>query len=118
MLGGPPFDFQDARFHLHTVTIKPCACSIHRSSATEQILNSNLLDVTEASVGRRLISAAYLAMAVEAAAQFAEDTMLGGPPFDFQDARFHHVFEIPGGIKLDSILTTWSLIQGTSSRRR
>jgi hypothetical protein len=27
-------------------------------------------------------------MAVEAAAQFAEDTMLGGPPFDFQDARF------------------------------
>ncbi|KAL4909695.1 hypothetical protein BDW74DRAFT_186214 [Aspergillus multicolor] len=33
--------------------------------------------------------AAYLAMAVEAAAQFAEDTTLGGPPFDFEDAKFH-----------------------------
>jgi SAM-dependent methyltransferase len=28
-------------------------------------------------------------MAVEAAAQFAEDATLGGPPFDFEDARFH-----------------------------
>ncbi|KAL4804624.1 hypothetical protein BDV18DRAFT_165984 [Aspergillus unguis] len=33
--------------------------------------------------------AAYLAMAIEAAAQFAEDESLGGPPFDFEDARFH-----------------------------
>ncbi|EEP78241.1 hypothetical protein UREG_03086 [Uncinocarpus reesii 1704] len=33
--------------------------------------------------------AAYIAMAVEAAAQFAEDDELGGPSFDFNDARFH-----------------------------
>lgn len=33
--------------------------------------------------------AAYLAMAVEAAAQFAEDTALGNPVFDFEDAKFH-----------------------------
>lgn len=33
--------------------------------------------------------AAYLAMAVEAAAQFAEDTVLGSPVFDFEDAKFH-----------------------------
>ncbi|KAF9888920.1 hypothetical protein FE257_008089 [Aspergillus nanangensis] len=33
--------------------------------------------------------AAYLAMAIEAAAQFAEDTTLGGPPFDFEDTKFH-----------------------------
>lgn len=28
-------------------------------------------------------------MAVEAAAQFAEDTALGGPPFSFEEAKFH-----------------------------
>jgi SAM-dependent methyltransferase len=33
--------------------------------------------------------AAYLAMVVEAAAQFAEDTVLGRPEFDFEDAKFH-----------------------------
>ncbi|OQE84225.1 hypothetical protein PENNAL_c0027G02236 [Penicillium nalgiovense] len=45
--------------------------------------------------------AAYLAMAVEAAAQFAEDTMLGGPPFDFEDARFHlHTVTIKAALVL------------------
>ncbi|KAL4917332.1 hypothetical protein BDW62DRAFT_201954, partial [Aspergillus aurantiobrunneus] len=33
--------------------------------------------------------AAYLAIAVEAAAQFAEDTTLGGPPFSVEEAKFH-----------------------------
>ncbi|EFQ96957.1 hypothetical protein MGYG_08878 [Nannizzia gypsea CBS 118893] len=33
--------------------------------------------------------AAYIAMAIEAAAQFAEDATLGGPPFEFEDAKFH-----------------------------
>ncbi|DAA79192.1 TPA_exp: Uncharacterized protein A8136_2977 [Trichophyton benhamiae CBS 112371] len=32
---------------------------------------------------------AYIAMAIEAAAQFAEDETLGGPDFEFEDAKFH-----------------------------
>lgn len=40
-------------------------------------------------------------MAVEAAAQFAEDTTLGGPPFDFEDAKFHlHTVTIKAALVL------------------
>ncbi|GKT50532.1 prosolanapyrone synthase [Colletotrichum spaethianum] len=51
--------------------------------------------------------AAYLAMAVEAAAQFAEDTALGGPPFDFEDSKFHlHTVTIKSALVLPASGTT------------
>ncbi|KAK2877267.1 Type I Iterative PKS [Arthroderma sp. PD_2] len=47
--------------------------------------------------------AAYIAMAIEAAAQFAEDITLDGPAFEFEDAQFHlHVVSIKAALIIGS----------------
>jgi hypothetical protein len=42
MLGGPPFDFEDARFHLHTVTIE-AALVLSASGNADIMINLTLM---------------------------------------------------------------------------